>query len=131
MPPYFQLQEGKRQGRKWDATKKLLGDLKGVVAVVTAQAWEWQIAAGGDEGLFLLCTTVCHWGGWAHHPSLVWEGAKPVLVGNGTFCTVLLRLRSGHKDEGFVAESILKHKSLEGKAELGGNHSANGAQWKT
>lgn len=31
--------------------KKLLGDLKGVVAVATAQAWEWQNTAGGDEAL--------------------------------------------------------------------------------
>lgn len=69
---------GKEAGTEVDAMKKLLGDLKGVVAVVTAQAWEWQNTAGGDEALSLLCTTLCHW--VAGLTFLPWFGKEQSLL---------------------------------------------------
>lgn len=63
--------------------KKLLGDLKGVVAVVTAQAWEWQNTVGGHEALSLSDTGV------AGLTILLWFGKEQSLF---------LWVRSSHKE---------------------------------
>lgn len=101
-----------------DALKKLLGDLKGVVAVATAQAWEWRTLQGEMKPCpsYALSLSL----GWLGSPSFLGLGrSKACFCGwwNFLYCAFEVKIQS-QRDEGFVAESILKHKSLEGKPEV-------------